>query len=285
MDATFNPAEFLNYLSQELIEKFARAGSATTPGLVGAAREREVRHKLEMLLPQKVAVASGCVIDSFGQTSNQADVVIHERDNCPIFSINDTLEATYIPCESVVVAGEIKSTLNTKELKDSVSKLQKIKGLQRACKDKTKFRKYGSSLMMQGADSEAFDPINKITDQTYTFLLCQKFGLKQKTLAARYSKFCGEAAPHLAPSIVLSLTDGVMMFANAQGALLRNAVGASQIAFFNHPGGDFQYLLNEIAHFCQHGRSTDVLPHTKYLLGSDQVTSVLPAYFPMGCVA
>jgi hypothetical protein len=284
MDATFNPAEFLNHLSQELIANFARAGSATTPGLVGAAREVEVRRKLENLLPQKVAVASGCVIDSFGQTSNQADVVIHERDNCPVFSINGTPEATYIPCESVVVAGEIKSTLNTKELKDSVSKLQKIKGLQRALKDKTKFRSYGSSLMMQGADSESYDPIKKIKDQTYTFLLCQKFGLKQKTLAARYSKFCGEAKPHLAPSIVLSLTDGVMMFADDQGALLRNAVGAKQIAFFKHPGGDFQFLLNEIAHFCQHGRSTDVLPHTKYLLGGNQVTSVLPAYFPMGCV-
>lgn len=284
MDATFNPAEFLNYLSQELIEKFARAGSATTPGLVGAAREKEIRSKLEMLLPQKVAVASGCVIDSFGHTSNQADVVIHERDNCPIFSINDTPEATYIPCESVVVAGEIKSTLNTKELKDSVSKLQKIKGLQRAFKDKTLFRSYGSSLMAQGADCEVFDQVTKVTDQTYTFVLCQKFGLAQDTLAARYTEFCGEAEPHLAPSIVLSLTDGIMMFADEQGALLRNAVGARQIAFFKHPSGDFQYLLNEIAHACQHGRSTDVLPHTKYLLGSNQVTSVFPAYFPMGCV-
>jgi hypothetical protein len=282
MDATFSPAQFLKYLAQELVANFARAGSATTPGLVGGGREVEVRRKLEMLLPQKVAVASGCVIDSFGQTSNQADVLIHERDNCPVFSINGAPEATYIPCESVVAVGEIKSTLDTKELRDSVSKLQKIKSLQRAFKDKTQFRMYGSSLMAQGADCEVFDQINKITDQTYTFLLCQKFGLKQKTLAARYSEFCGQAEPHLAPSIVMSLTDGIMMFADGKGALLRNAVGARQVAFFKHPGGDFQYLLNEIVHACQRGRSTDVLAHAEYLLGSYANESFCPAYISMG---
>lgn len=281
MDATFNPAQFLDHLAQELIDKFARAGSATTPGLVGGARESEVRSKLEMLLPQKVAVASGCVIDSFGKTSNQADVLIHERDNCPVFTINGSADATYVPCESVAAVGEIKSTLNTKELKDSVSKLQKVKSLQRAIKSRTKFRLYGHSLIAQGADSEAFDQINKISDQTYTFLLCQKFGLQQKTIAKHYSKFCRIAEPHLAPSIVLSLADGVMMFANGKGELLRNAVGATQLAFFNHPAGNFQYLLSEIVHACQKGRTTDVLPHSKYLMGHHPCATVTPTYIAM----
>jgi hypothetical protein len=281
MDATFNPAQFLDYLAQELIDNFARAGAATTPGLVGGAREKEVRSKLEMLLPQKVAVASGCVIDSFGKTSNQADVLIHERDNCPVFTINGSAEATYVPCESVVAVGEIKSTLNTKELKDSVYKLQKIKSLQRAINNRTQFRLYGHSLIGQGADCEAFDQVNKISDQTYTFLLCQEFGLLQKTLAEHYSNFCREAEPHLAPSLVLSLADGVMMFANDKGELLRNAVGATQLAFFNHPAGNFQYLLSEIVHACQTGRTTEVLPHTKYLMGQYLSTTVSPTYISM----
>lgn len=281
MDATFSPTQFLNYLAQELIDNFARASSATTPGLVGGARETEVRRKLEMLLPQKVAIATGCVIDSYGTTSNQADVLIHERDNCPVFSINGAPEATYIPCEGTVAVGEIKSTLNTKELKDSVSKLQKIKGMQRAIHEKTCFRLYGNSLIAQGADSEAYDPVNKIWDQTYTFVLCQSFGISQETLTKYYTKFCSEAEPHLAPSMVLSLADGIMMFADEKGALLRNAAGARSIAFFKHPGGDFQYLLSEIIFACQRGRTTDVLPHSQYLLGEHRGASVRPKYIPI----
>jgi hypothetical protein len=281
MESTFSPANFLQYLAQELIDHFARAGGATTPSLVGGAREVEVRRKLEMLLPGKVAVATGCVIDSFGATSNQADVVIHERDNCPVFSINGAPEATYIPCEGTVAVGEIKSTLNTKELKDSVLKLQKIKGLRRALQDKTCFRQYGTAIVIQGAGSEVYDPINKTGDQTYGFVLCQNFGVSRETLAKNYTLLCNEAAPHLAPSIVLSLADGIMMLADEKGILLRNAVGAKHVAFFNHPGGNFQYLLSEIVHACHKGRTTDVLPHSQYLLGEYLGASVQPTYIPM----
>ena len=281
MDASFSATSFLKYLAEELIDNFARAGGATTPGLVGGAREVEVRRKLEILLPEKVSVSTGCVIDSHGSTSNQADVIIHERDNCPVFSINGAAEATYIPCEGVVAVGEIKSTLNTKELTDSVSKLRKIKGLHRALRDSTCFRQYGTSLVMQGADVEAYDPVNKIWDQTYGFVLCQSFGLSQETLAKNYAKLCSEAAPHLAPSMVVSLSDGIMMFADQTGALLRNAMGAKHVAFFRHPGGDFQYLLSEIVHACHKGRTTDVLPHSHYLLGEHRSASVQPLYIPM----
>lgn len=281
MEASFSPTDFLNYLAQELIDNFTRAGGATTPSLVGGAREVEVKRKLEMLLPEKVAVATGCVIDSYGATSNQADVIIHEKDNCPVFSINGAPEATYIPCEGTVAVGEIKSTLNTKELRDSVSKLQKIKGLRRALQDRTCFRQYGTAIVMQGADAEAYDPENKIWDQTYGFILCKDFGISRETLAKNYVICCGEAAPQLAPSMVLSLADGIMMFADEKGSLLRNAVGAKHVAFFKHPGGDFQYLLSEIVHACHNGRTTDVLPHSHYLLGTHRSASVNPIYIPV----
>ena len=83
MDKTFSPHKFLDALAEELIFNFARAGGGTTPGLVGSAREHEVRNKLQSVLPTKVAVATGCVIDSFGNTSNQCDVILYEKDHCP----------------------------------------------------------------------------------------------------------------------------------------------------------------------------------------------------------
>lgn len=278
MKSTFSSVAFLKYLADTLVQAFAHAGAATTPGLVGSARETEVRRKLEMLLPSKVAVATGCVIDSFGSTSNQADVVIHEKDNCPVFSISNTPEATYFPCESVVAVGEIKSVLGTKELNDSVAKLRNVKALRRAMRDQTCFRLYGQSFVAQGAPQESIDPVRKYWDQTYGFVLCQSFGVALETLAKNYAAACSEAAPELAPSIVVSLNDGVMMFANENGALLRNAVGAKRLAFFRHPAGEFQYLLSEIVHICQKGRTTDVYPHSLYLLGEHINASVEASY-------
>ena len=57
-------------------------------------------------------------------TSTQTDVILYEIEQCPIFSINDTTEATYIPCEGVVAIGEVKSTLTTTDLKDSINKMK-----------------------------------------------------------------------------------------------------------------------------------------------------------------
>lgn len=266
MDSTFDTAGFLDHLAQELVLNFSRAGSATTPGLVGGARETEVRRKLQSLLPEKVTVRSGCVIDSYGLTSNQTDVIVHERDNCPVFSINEAPEATYVPCESVVAFGEVKSDLGTRELRDAVVKIRSVKRLRRAVNDNTSFRRYGSALVIQGTPRQAFDPVTKSSDQPYGFVLCRSFTLATSTLAQNYADVCREAAPELAPSIVVALNDGVMMFAD-DSAVLRNAIGATRIVVFNHPAGSFKYLLSEIAHACHEGRTTDVLPHSRYLLG------------------
>ncbi|QGT84795.1 DUF6602 domain-containing protein [Pseudomonas coronafaciens] len=278
MDDSFNVSQFLGYLAQDLVDSFARAGNATTPGLVGGAREHSVRMKLQTLLPAAASVATGCVIDSFGGTSNQADVVIHERDNCPVFSFGGSPEATYIPCEGVIAVGEIKSTLGTKELRDSVLKIRRGKTLQRASKDATHFRHFGSAMVMQGADSEAFDPERNRYDQPFCFVLCQSYGVSRATLGKNYAAMCAEAAPHLSPNVVVSLTEGIMLFADAKGALLRNAVGASQVAFFNHPGGDFQFLLNELVNACHRGRTTAVLPYSTYILGEQLNAFAHPKY-------
>lgn len=171
MKPNFSTDIFLNNLAQELIQNFVHAGAATTPSLVGGARETEVRQKLEMLLPQMVSVASGCVIDSYGATSSQTDIVIYERDNCPVFSINNAPEATYIPCEGVVAVGEIKSTLATSELQDSVAKIRNVKSLDRRINNATCYRQYGSSYIIQGGNSQTYDPVNKPWDQIYGFIL------------------------------------------------------------------------------------------------------------------
>lgn len=281
MENTFSVSEYLSYLAEGLVHNFNRAGAATTPGLVGGAREAEVRRQLTRLLPEKVTVASGCVIDTYGSTSAQTDVIIHEKDNCPVFSINQSPEATYIPCESVASIGEIKSDLGTKELEDAVWKIRSVKQLRRAVSDSTCFRQFGSSLRIQGAPHEMFDPDNKSSDSPYGFILCKSFALKPETLVKNYWKACLNGALQHSPSVLVSLADGVVMFVNEQGQFLRNAVGATRAAIFRHPGGDFQYLLSELIHACQHGRTSDVLPHYRYVLGAHSNSSVQYQSYPL----
>jgi hypothetical protein len=57
-----------------------------------------------------------------------------------VFSINGDPASTYIPCESVIAVGEIKSSLGTVEINDAVDKIAKVKSLRRYFNDSTCFR-------------------------------------------------------------------------------------------------------------------------------------------------
>ena len=118
MERKFDAPAYIDRIGERLVFEFEGAGQATTPSLVGGAREVPVREQLEQILPRGIAVGSGCVIDSYGNASQQTDVILYERDICPVFCVNNTPETTYYPCEGVIAVGEIKSSLNTTTLED-----------------------------------------------------------------------------------------------------------------------------------------------------------------------
>ena len=132
MDKSFDPFAYVEQVGKDLVYEFEKGRTATTPGLVGSAMEHSVREALKTLLPYGVAVGSGCVIDSQHQTSRQMDVVLYERDICPVFSINDNPETTYYPCEGVIAVGEVKSMVGKAEFDDAVKKAESVKKLERA---------------------------------------------------------------------------------------------------------------------------------------------------------
>ena len=131
MEKTFDPVAFIQKIGERLVDEFENAKTATTPSTVGSAAEQPVRKQLEQILPRGIAVGEGFVIDSYGGTSRQQDVILYERDICPRFSVNDTPETTYYPCEGVIAVGEIKSSLDGKELEDAFRKIASVKKLQR----------------------------------------------------------------------------------------------------------------------------------------------------------
>ena len=131
MENTFDPDKFIQKIGKRLVEEFENAKTATTPSTVGSAAEQPVRKQLEQILPRGIAVGEGFVIDSYGGTSRQQDVILYEKDICPRFSINDTPETTYYPCEGVIAVGEIKSSLDGSTLADAFRKIESVKKLQR----------------------------------------------------------------------------------------------------------------------------------------------------------
>ena len=72
---------------------------------------------------------------------------------------------------------------------NTINKIKRVKELQRYSNNKLCWRKYGSAMALEGAQSEIFDQINNSKDQIYGFILCQKFGLKIETLLEKYKEF------------------------------------------------------------------------------------------------
>lgn len=132
MRQSFNPAEFVKDIGNDLVTEFAKARKATTPSLIGDAMEEPIRNRLEQILPRGIGVGSGCVIDTFGGTSRQMDIVLYEKEQCSVFRINNSPKTTYYPCEGVLAVGEVKSRIGKKELANSFDKIKSVKSLRRA---------------------------------------------------------------------------------------------------------------------------------------------------------
>ena len=99
------------------------------PGEIGGLVERVFRTHLVEILPEKVGVSNGFVVDSLGGVSRQMDIVLYDRQGTPrVF----TSEGPQIfPVESTYACGEVKTKLNAKEIRDSFDKCKRYKNLVR----------------------------------------------------------------------------------------------------------------------------------------------------------
>ena len=266
---SFSAIDFVHSLAQDLVDSFTKAGRATTPVLVGTAREQAVRLKLEKIFPQAVGVGTGCVIDVMNNTSKQTDIIIYEKDICPIFSINDTPESSYYPCESVIAVGEVKSTLSTNDLLDAFSKIESVKRLKRFGNEGTSFRKYCSRTVILGAKEETFDQKNKPLDQIYGFVICEKLGLTVDAFLSKCAAEINNRASYLVPNMIVSLNDGILVYIDSKhNRSCNDSAGADSLYFVNKEGQNFQQLLSTLYHVITQGRSTDVFPFTKYIISN-----------------
>ena len=94
---------------------------------IGALIERQFRSQLEEVLPAKIGVSQGFVVDSFGGVSRQMDIILYDKLNTPRIFASEG--AQMFPVEATYACGEIKTTLNTSELEDSFEKCLSYKTL------------------------------------------------------------------------------------------------------------------------------------------------------------
>ena len=91
-----------------------------TSGEVGTLIEEMFRSYLVEVLPEKIGVSHGFVMDSDGGESQQMDIILYDKMNTP--RIFTSTAANVFPVETTYACGEIKTRFNTKELEDSFEK-------------------------------------------------------------------------------------------------------------------------------------------------------------------
>ena len=89
-------------------------------GEIGDLVERVFRNQSLDVLPDKVGVSNGFVVDSTGEVSRQMDIILYDRANTP--RIFTSAGAQMFPVESTYACGEIKTDMDSTQLHDSFNK-------------------------------------------------------------------------------------------------------------------------------------------------------------------
>lgn len=264
---SFNIQQFIDDLGKDLIHAFDKASNSPHPCAIGTGRENAVKKQLEILLPYGYGVGSGFVIDSYGETSKQSDIVIYEKEFVSRFAINDANEYAYYSCENVVAVGEVKSEASTNEIKDAIKKFKKIKELQRWTPEGAKnYRMFLSRNTVYGGETHSFDPLHNETDQIFTFLIAEKLP-SLKIVSQALFEICGEDK-NLYPNLLVSLDGRAMIFVDCSNTLQRSAINANSFAQISLQS-PLAFFISFLCNF-MHSARTVGLNHWRYVKNQEQ---------------
>lgn len=264
MEDTFNSVEYIKSLGEDLVNDFIKAGKSTHPCSVGSGREKALMNKLKSILPHGVGVGSGFVIDSYGNTSAQCDLIIYEEDYALKFLINDDENYAYYNCESVIAVGEVKSDATISDIEDAFKKLKRIKELKRyvANPNENTYRLYLSKAEIVSIEEHKFDPEHKIKDQIYTFILSKSLKTTLDSIIIKANEVFVDKQKFF--NFILPIEGKALVYLNSQKPLLVDgALEADNIGELNYDSG-FGYFLTRLMFHINNGRSV-ALHHERYL--------------------
>ena len=93
-------------------------------GIKGGFNENELSDLIKEIIPTKYIITKGIIENSTGKQSNETDIIIYDNDVLPYYIKNDL---SFIPIEAVKYIFEVKSTLNSNELKTTINKFSNYK--------------------------------------------------------------------------------------------------------------------------------------------------------------
>ena len=93
-------------------------------GIKGGLNEEEVSSLIEKIIPKKYKIAKGIIENCSGKQSSETDIFIYDDEILPPYIKNNL---TFLPVEAVKYIFEIKSLLNSSEIKTTIEKFEKFK--------------------------------------------------------------------------------------------------------------------------------------------------------------
>ena len=96
-------------------------------GLRGQGAEEILKTFLREHLPISMGIASGCAVDSKGQTSKQLDIIIYDSLNSMLLYTDSSNTNLLIPIENVISVIEVKSNLRERDIENAINNMTSVK--------------------------------------------------------------------------------------------------------------------------------------------------------------
>ena len=162
---------------------------------------------MRKIIPRKLEIGDGFIITSQGGISTQCDLIIYDKNNCPLIE-NDNKQR-FFPIECVVAIGEVKSDMTKYQLNEALLKLKNNKKLRNDISTDNPYIFYDGN-------KTTFDPINNLQDQLITFLICNSIKeFDGNRLVNEMDKiYSNDNEYYLRHNLILSISDGTMMYKN-----------------------------------------------------------------------
>ncbi len=123
----------LLHYQEELLTKLSAPGLFTHPTAKGDITENAWRDLISKFLPSRYQVSKAFVLDARGNTSQQIDVVVHDRHFCPL--LFEQGDQRYIPAESVFAVFEVRQDLDLENVRYAAEKAKSVRSLHRTSRE------------------------------------------------------------------------------------------------------------------------------------------------------
>ena len=155
---------------------------------IGSLVEKCIRSGLKEMLPSKIGVAEGFVVDSEGGVSRQMDIILYDKLGTPIIFTGDG--AQIFPVETTYACGEIKTQLNASTLQDTFEKCSSYKNLSRkayVAVEGTDLILSAPEINITGKSQKSFSLFGKRHNHWQSIFFCIAVeGVSEETLLTSY---------------------------------------------------------------------------------------------------